>query len=429
MKLKPLVIAVLLAVLVQGLGFSKGIAEEGAAIDYDTLVEQADACLETGDYAAAIPLFKRMHELKPGELASVEYLGILYTILPELNNALFWLAEAEKRGSSNNLVYYNLACVYSLKENMEKAEEAMNKALALGYSNFEWMNQDDDLVNFRTGTWWEGMVDTYALIEQQLASFDEFLTGETGESDTDRITFSGNIVSVLKELAPHIPALCRLPLSILASSYNAMENYDLAEQYYLEVKAIIEQVLGKNHPVYAATLTSLGGLYTAVGDNAQAESYYLQALRIWEQVLGKDHPDYAQSLDNLGLLYYNAGDYAQSESYYRQALGIWERTLGKEHPNYARSLNNRGLLYYNTGDYAQSESYYLQALGIWERTLGKEHPNYATSLSNLGLLYYNAGNYAQSESYYLQALGIWEQALGKDHPNYALSLNNLGELY
>ncbi|WP_461252109.1 tetratricopeptide repeat protein, partial [Treponema sp. R8-4-B8] len=302
MRLKIFLIAAVLAVCVQGAVFAKGIAEERAASDkravsndYDALAEQANANIEAGDYAAAIPLLKLMHELKPGELAPIEYLGNLYTHedRPEFHNALFWLTEAEKRGSSNSSVYYNLACIYSLRGEIEKAEAEMDKAFALGFSNFEWISQDDDLVNFRTGSLWEGIADNYTQIEQLLALLDEFTSNEEEKSITDRITFYSGIVTFLKELAPHIPALQSRPLFFLAHSYENMGNYALAEQNYLETKAIYEKVVGKEHPYYATTLSGLGVHYCDISDYAKAERYLLEAAAILEKALVKEHPYYA----------------------------------------------------------------------------------------------------------------------------------------
>jgi CHAT domain-containing protein/Flp pilus assembly protein TadD len=433
MKIKILAAAALLALFVQGMSFAKGIIEERTAADYDKMAEQVDAFIEAGDYAAAIPLLKRMHELKPEELYPIESLGIFYFNLPEkrpaLTNVLFWLTEAEKRGSSNDYVYYNLACLYSLKGNVEKAEASINKAFALGYSYLNWINNDDDLVNFRNGFLWKSIEDNYTLIEEQLYLFNEFASIEDEESITDRITFYNGIITNLKKLSPHIPALQCNPLDYLGSSYYDMRDYAKAEPCFLEAKTIREQALGKNHLHYASSLNDLGYLYSVMGDYAKAIPYYLEAKSIYEQALGKNHPDYATSLNDLGYMYSKMGDYAKAESYHLEAKNIREQVLGKNHPSYATSLNNLGSLYQNMGDYAKAEPCFLEAKTIREQVLGKNHPSYATSLNNLGSLYQDMGDYAKAESYYLEAKKIDEQALGKNHPDYATSLNNLGSLY
>jgi CHAT domain-containing protein/Flp pilus assembly protein TadD len=430
MKVKILLIAVLLAAFAQEVSFAQTGSIE---VEFNALVEQVNAYIETGNFAAAIPLFKRMHELKPRELEPIEYLGIIYLNLPEerpaLTNALFWLTEAEKRGSSNNAVYYNLACYYSLKRDVEKSVMTMNKAFALGFSDLEWMSMDDDLVNFRTSSWWKNIANNNARIKQQLTAFNEFTLIEEEKNITNRITFYRDIVAALKRLAPNVPALQCQPLFFLASSYEKMGNYAAAEQNYLEVKAIQEKVLGNEHPDYVQSLNYLGSLYNNMGNYAKAEKCYLEIRDILEKTLGKDHPDYAISLNNLGTLYDNMGDYAKAERYLLEAVAIREKVLGKEHPDYVVSLNNLGTLYDNMGDYAKAEQYLLEAKAIQEKILGKEHPDYAITLNNLGALYNGMGDYAKAESFHLEAVAIQEKVLGKEHPDYAGSLFNLGELY
>ncbi|GBU28369.1 hypothetical protein R84B8_01927 [Treponema sp. R8-4-B8] len=430
MRLKILLIAAVLAVCAWGAVFAKGIAEERATHDgYGTLTEQANTYIEKSDNSAAIPLLMRMHELKPGELWPIEQLGNLYTHedRPAFTNALFWLTEAEKRGSSDSSVYYNFACIYSLKGEIEKAEAEMYKALALGYYDFEWMSKDDDLVNFRTGSLWESIADNYTQIEQQLTLFNEY--DETGKSIEDRITFYSGIVTALKEIAPNISAPQYIPLFCLAYAYGDNGNYAIAEQYYLEAAAIFEKALGKEHPEYAKTLNNRGWLYDAMGDYAKAEFYYLEVAAIFEKALGKEHPDYATSLGNLGALYLEMGDYAKAERYDLEAAAIYEKALGKEHPDYATSLFSLGKLYKSMGDYAKAERYHLEALAIREKALGKDHLDYATSLISMGNLYQSMGDYAKAERYFLDAAAIYEKTLGKEHPYYATLLDNLGSLY
>jgi tetratricopeptide (TPR) repeat protein len=49
----------------------------------------------------------------------------------------------------DSLVHYNLACSYSLTEQLDLAIETLETALNLGYRDFKWMAQDPDLENLR----------------------------------------------------------------------------------------------------------------------------------------------------------------------------------------------------------------------------------------------------------------------------------------
>lgn len=47
------------------------------------------------------------------------------------------------------LVYYNLACSYSLLGKIDLALQTLEKAIKLGYKDFRFMNKDPDLENVR----------------------------------------------------------------------------------------------------------------------------------------------------------------------------------------------------------------------------------------------------------------------------------------
>ena len=49
----------------------------------------------------------------------------------------------------NAVVFYNLACSYSLTDQFDRAALALEKALNLGYRDFAWLARDPDLKKFR----------------------------------------------------------------------------------------------------------------------------------------------------------------------------------------------------------------------------------------------------------------------------------------
>ena len=56
------------------------------------------------------------------------------------------LARLEPRSP---LVFYNLACSYSLTEQFDRAVLALERALQLGYRDFRWLARDPDLRHLR----------------------------------------------------------------------------------------------------------------------------------------------------------------------------------------------------------------------------------------------------------------------------------------
>jgi tetratricopeptide (TPR) repeat protein len=94
--------------------------------------------------------------------------------------------------------------------------------------------------------------------------------------------------------------------------YQAPARYAEAEPLFKRSLALKESSLGPTHPSLAPTLgnpdvamslNNLASLYEAQGRYPDAEPLYKQSLAILEKLLGKDHPNIATSLSNLAELY------------------------------------------------------------------------------------------------------------------------------
>ncbi len=85
----------------------------------------------------------------PRYVEAFQILGDHYTQRGRYDNSL----EVDKRLSRleprNPLVFYNLACSYSLNREFNAATIALEKALSLGYRDFKWLARDPDLRQLR----------------------------------------------------------------------------------------------------------------------------------------------------------------------------------------------------------------------------------------------------------------------------------------
>jgi tetratricopeptide (TPR) repeat protein len=277
----------------------------------------------------------------------------------------------------------------------------------------------------------------YKIVEKFQFEFEEagYLLNQTGYYLYERARYEQaeplymrTLALVEKVLGPEHPNVATI-LNNLAGLYDSQGRYEQAEPLHERALAIREKVLGPEHPDVAQSLNNLALLYDNQGRYEQAEPLHERALAILEKVLGPEHPDVAQSLNNLAELYRNQGRYKQAEPLFKRALAIREKVLGSEHPDVAQSLNNLALWYFNQGRYEQAEPLYNRALAIYEKVLGPEHPKVSTSLNNLALLYKSQDRYEQAEPLYERALAIVEKVLGPEHPVVAQNLNNLAELY
>ncbi len=82
----------------------------------EALIPLGNAYTKKGDYKKGLEIDKRLIELRPDD----------------------------------PIVFYNLACTYSLLNMRDSSFKSLEKAISLGYDDFEYMNQDQDLNNIKT---------------------------------------------------------------------------------------------------------------------------------------------------------------------------------------------------------------------------------------------------------------------------------------
>ncbi len=85
----------------------------------------------------------------PEFVEALQILGDDYTRRGMVEKGLEVDEQLSRLRPDDPLVYYNLACSYSLSERFELAAAALERALELGYRDFKWMSRDPDLRNLR----------------------------------------------------------------------------------------------------------------------------------------------------------------------------------------------------------------------------------------------------------------------------------------
>lgn len=103
----------------------------------------------------------------PDYVDALQILGDHYTQRGRISEGLKVDKRLARLEPANPLVFYNLACSYSLSGEIEKAASALEKALRLGYRDFEWLARDPDLKALRANAVFQ---DLKARIRQLKAS-------------------------------------------------------------------------------------------------------------------------------------------------------------------------------------------------------------------------------------------------------------------
>ncbi len=85
----------------------------------------------------------------PNYVDALQLLGDHYTQRGLFSEGLRVDEHLARLEPKNPLVFYNLACSYSLTEEFDNAVLALERAIALGYRDFTWLSKDPDLKKLR----------------------------------------------------------------------------------------------------------------------------------------------------------------------------------------------------------------------------------------------------------------------------------------
>jgi len=92
-----------------------------------------------------IQFFESVHRRCPDYLEVVGLLGGLYTRVGRISDGLKMDRKLVRLDPENPTAHYNLACSLALCRKRPDALRSLRKALALGYDDLDWMQQDPDL--------------------------------------------------------------------------------------------------------------------------------------------------------------------------------------------------------------------------------------------------------------------------------------------
>jgi tetratricopeptide (TPR) repeat protein len=104
---------------------------------------------EQRDLDTKIGFIEGLVRRDPDYVDALQVLGDHYTQRGRINEGLKVDERLARLEPKNPLVFYNLACSYSLAGEMDLAAGALEKALRLGYRDFDWLAKDPDLKPLR----------------------------------------------------------------------------------------------------------------------------------------------------------------------------------------------------------------------------------------------------------------------------------------
>ena len=207
----------------------------------------------------------------------------------------------------------------------------------------------------------------------------------------------------------------------LGSVYEAVE---------LEVAvAVVEDVLGPDHPDTLHARNNLAVAYLSVGRFGEAIELFEQVLAKRKRLLGPDHPDTLTVRNNLAAAYASVGRFGEAVELFEQVLAKRERVLGADHPDTLNARNNLAAAYGSVGRFGEAVELFEQVLAERKRLLGPDHPDTLGVRNNLALAYLSVGRLAEAIDAWEELLPDCQRLLGPDHPDTLNVRNDLAGAY
>lgn len=122
---------------------------------------EAREAMQNQEFANAEKLFKKI--IKAGKSNTQDHFNYGYCLhaAGKLDEALKYHQLATKSEQLAPIATYNIACVYSLKKEKNKAFKALNKAVELGFGSADQLENDTDMDNLRSDPRFKKLIDSF----------------------------------------------------------------------------------------------------------------------------------------------------------------------------------------------------------------------------------------------------------------------------
>ena len=215
----------------------------------------------------------------------------------------------------------------------------------------------------------------------------------------------------------------------LALVYKSVGRFGEAIELFEQVLAERERLLGADHPDTLTVRNNLAVAYHSVGRLDEVIELFEQVLADRVRVLGADRPDTLNTRNNLAVAYRSVGRFGEAVELFEQVLADRVRVLGPDHPDTLGTRNSLAYAYRSVGRLAEAIDAWEKLLPDYQRVLGPDHPDTLTVRNNLAVAYHSVGRFGEAIELFEQVLAEHERVLGPDHPDTLKTRNNLAVAY
>ncbi len=212
----------------------------------------------------------------------------------------------------------------------------------------------------------------------------------------------------------------------------AKGEYTEAENEALLAYDVASNIYGDNSTQTAYAARSLEAIYNALGNYEKAEELIQQILPIYREKFGKDHIEVGNALSDFGLVQYYKNEIPPDEILVslNTADKIIADAVGKQTTQYAELLKRQAMVYIRKNNPQKALELLEASERIWKSKAGKRNNIKTADISMLiGDVHYFQKDYREAENFYKEAAKLFEDYFNDDNPEYVKALSRLSKVY
>jgi tetratricopeptide (TPR) repeat protein len=202
-----------------------------------------------------------------------------------------------------------------------------------------------------------------------------------------------------------------------------------AEAAFRRELALVELLVGPDHPRRASALDYVARSLRAAGRQRESIPFYRQSLAARRRLAdGVDDVDLAGSMNNLGLALSAIGAHAEAAALYEESLAMKRRLYPEGHVDLATTMNNLGLLELERGRVMESIVLLEEGVAMLRRFAEPQDPVLPAGIAALARAFDAAGRYDLAQTLAEEVVRLRAEIYAGDHPAVASARAHLGRL-
>jgi tetratricopeptide (TPR) repeat protein len=123
--------------------------------------DRANTKMSLGDYRGAIEDCNKAIEINPQYASAYVSRGLTKVKIQDYEGAIEDYNKAISIVPQDAIPYYNIACIYSLKKDLNQSLLFLEKSFVWGFNKFKWIEKDSDFDNIRNTDEFKNLIEKY----------------------------------------------------------------------------------------------------------------------------------------------------------------------------------------------------------------------------------------------------------------------------